>query len=914
MIVAPTKSTIAASASRLVALAVAVALAVPLALVGRAAAEPLACQREIARSAAKFGRTKLRALQKCSDAVVAGKSTGPCPDAKAVSAIGKASSKLQSAIARRCGGPDATCATTGDNDSLAAIGWDLGSCPNLAGGNCTNTLADCGDVATCILCIDEAAADQAVALYYDALASSSDAAVEKCQRTIGKESAKFFDAERKALAKCRDTALKAGAGSCPDGRASEILAKAEAKKVAKICAACGGPDKTCGGGDDLTVAQIGFPSTCPSVDPPGGTPACGAAVSSLTDLVTCVDCVTSFEAACGDAAGAPATGAYPAECNGGTAPTSTPQPTSTPGPTSTPADCGNGTVDPGETCDGTDDAACPGLCQPSCTCGTACALPNPMPATIALAARPGVDLDTGWTGVSHDLPGVDDAPTTSARLSGCDTDLGSPTCGQCNLSGPIEYQGPASNCRCVNTASPDGSSLSSCDPEAPICSGGETCECFYGPPLPLSSGAVPVCVVNRFDGPFSGTVNVAVAGTHAGEGASTVHLKSSVYNGLGATEPCPKCEGDVTARDGLAQGTCNGGARDGMPCDTAGLNVYFGPTSIDCPPAAASNIGDLTIAFKPATTGTSMLGTDRPCTATGGVPCFCSTCPTLAGEPCNTNADCPGSLVCGGKRCIGGTNAGTPCSGNSECPSGSCGRPGTPTQQNACIGGSCEPNPSDPSNPNDGVCPDGPYDTVCSLEPYRGCTGDADCNPPPAGNCSDCVPDQTCQSRPRQCFLDPIVRTGTPGTRDSILAATFCLPPTRSASINNVAGLPGPGAVLATDAHVLHRAALRERRHRQRRDLRRRRRRELSRRVRHRLPMSGGGDVRRRRRQPTERAVRRQRRRDLSRALSGELHVRAVLRRRNGQSAERAMRRRQHGRRRRLRRQLHAERLRQRHP
>lgn len=33
-----------------------------------------------------------------------------------------------------------------------------------------------------------------------------------------------------------------------------------------------------------------------------------------------------------------------------------------------PVICGDGNVDPGETCDGVADAACPGFCQPDCTC------------------------------------------------------------------------------------------------------------------------------------------------------------------------------------------------------------------------------------------------------------------------------------------------------------------------------------------------------------------------------------------------------------------------------------------------------------------------------------------------------------------------------------------------------------------
>ena len=753
-------------------------------------AEALSCKREIARASATFGRAKIKALQKCEDARVNGKYSGTCPDSKASTQISKASAKLQSSINKRCGGADRSCASTADNDSLASIGWNVGSCPNFEAGSCTNTITHCGDVATCLLCIDEAAVDQAINLYYDAFAASSDAVVKKCQRTIGKETTKFFDAKMKALGKCQQAVLANGSGACPDSSASTSIAKAEAKKVDKICKACGGPDKVCGGPDDLTRAQIGFVATCPAVDPPGSTPACGGPVAALADIVACVDCVTGFKADCVGAAGAPGAGAYPPECNGGSGGTPTPT------PTSTPSNCGNNTIDAGETCDGSDDAACPGFCQPDCTCGAPCTLPNPLPVTVALAARPGVDLDTGWSGISHDLPGVDDAPTTSARLSGCDTNLSSPTCGQCNVTGPIKYQGPANTCRCYNVANPDTSTLTSCDPEAPACGGGQSCECFYGPPLPLSSGAVPVCVVNRFNGTFAGTVNVANTGTHAGKGASEVHLISSVYNGLGATNPCPKCNGDVTARDGLAQGTCAGGARDGLPCDTAGLNVYFGATSLDCPPASAGNIGDLRVNFKPATTGTTTLGTDRPCTATGGVPCFCNTCPTAASEPCNTNADCPGGLRCGGKRCLSGTKQGTPCANNSECPSSSCAVPGTPTQQSACLGAPCELNPSDPTNPTDGICPEGPTDRACTLEPYRGCSADVDCNPPPAGNCADCLPDQICTTVPRQCFVDPIVRTGTPGTRDSIVAATFCLPPTRSASINNVAGLPGPGAVL----------------------------------------------------------------------------------------------------------------------
>lgn len=46
----------------------------------------------------------------------------------------------------------------------------------------------------------------------------------------------------------------------------------------------------------------------------------------------------------------------------------------------------------------------------------------------------------------------------------------------------------------------------------------------------------------------------------------------------------------------------------------------------------------------------------------------------------------------------------------------------------------------------------------------------------------------------RPCFLNPIVRTGVPGTPDRIGVATFCVP-RAGPPVDGVAGLPGPGAL-----------------------------------------------------------------------------------------------------------------------
>jgi hypothetical protein len=46
----------------------------------------------------------------------------------------------------------------------------------------------------------------------------------------------------------------------------------------------------------------------------------------------------------------------------------------------------------------------------------------------------------------------------------------------------------------------------------------------------------------------------------------------------------------------------------------------------------------------------------------------------------------------------------------------------------------------------------------------------------------------------RQCFVNPIQRTGAPGMPDRAAAALFCIPAT-SPAVDGVAGLPGPGAL-----------------------------------------------------------------------------------------------------------------------
>src|SRR6202008_1412713 len=139
----------------------------------------------------------------------------------------------------------------------------------------------CDQVGACLACVVKAAAAQADDLYYGAFQPAQPGSdVQRCQRAIGKESVKFFISKSKALRKCEDQVLLgATSGPCPDAATASAIASAEAKKVAKICAACGGADGACGGGDDLTPAAIGFAAQCPAVTIPGGA-SCGGPVAT----------------------------------------------------------------------------------------------------------------------------------------------------------------------------------------------------------------------------------------------------------------------------------------------------------------------------------------------------------------------------------------------------------------------------------------------------------------------------------------------------------------------------------------------------------------------------------------------------------------------------------------------------------
>ncbi len=197
--------------------------------------------------------------------------------------------------------------------------------------------------------------------------------------------------------------------------------------------------------------------------------------------------------------------------------------------------------------------------------------------TLTVTSNPGGDLDTGWTGIAHNSASISESKVT-VNLNDCDAT------GQCTVDGSALVGQP------------------------------------FGSPLPLSSGGVPVCVLNTFREAVTGTYNCV-----SGCGESTVHLTSSVFLVQDIAKPCPTCEGDPTPNDGQKQGTCNGGKAPGAPCDVGGISDQpsFGSTSNDCLPTGSS-VGELAIDISPLTTGTVSVTADQQCVSVGSVgQCFC---------------------------------------------------------------------------------------------------------------------------------------------------------------------------------------------------------------------------------------------------------------------------------------------------
>ncbi len=282
------------------------------------------CLRGIVAGYPNYERTSIKKRQKCQDAIIRGAHPAgyDCDaDPLTLVALASAESNLRKKIGDACGGNNHRCnaADTGHNadESLASIGWDIGSCPNFESAACTNAIGDCGEIVDCMACINSVAQSQMIALLDGQLQlSTTDHALTRCQREIGKRGIEFYWKKLKRLEKCERKVLSGDVTPpCPDADAVSDIGDLEAKMRENICNKCGGTDKHCGGSAaDRTPSEIGFVSSCPNVTIPGG-PSCGGNITTLDDVIDCVACVSEFKVDCLEAMSVPGAKSYPPECN-----------------------------------------------------------------------------------------------------------------------------------------------------------------------------------------------------------------------------------------------------------------------------------------------------------------------------------------------------------------------------------------------------------------------------------------------------------------------------------------------------------------------------------------------------------------------------------------------------------------------
>ncbi|HIF64614.1 MAG TPA: hypothetical protein EYQ35_10750, partial [candidate division UBP10 bacterium] len=380
------------------------------------------------------------------------------------------------------------------------------------------------------------------------------------------------------------------------------------------------------------------------------------------------------------------------------------------------------------------------------------------------------ELDSGTTGLGHNATLVEGFSLTFDTPKACvggatpgdacslDADCGGGTCDvTCNCDGTedCEIRGPALQGRCLTTLVP-------CDSGSECVSG--QCERFFGSPLPLSSGGVPVCVTTYFSDDIVGTANPST-----GQGEATASLRSRVHLGLTSDQPCPRC-GHLNDNPEVGDNfLCDGGPHDGLACTVGGFSPKFGGVSFDCPPDVTSNVSGqgLAIIFPRVTTRTDSQTAEISCTppynhggffsgkcthdplnasincttdtecqalhpkSTCGFNCHCGFCATASAPQGDPDQPCfnDGQCLEVGSSCIQGTGS-VPANAAQVSP-------------NACGVGFC-------GNDVTEECHDKTQGT-CSDRTYLSCTNDSSCIAQGAG---------TCVIVQKPCFEGTITREG----------------------------------------------------------------------------------------------------------------------------------------------------------
>ncbi len=296
-----------------------------------------------------------------------------------------------------------------------------------------------------------------------------------------------------------------------------------------------------------------------------------------------------------------------------------------------------------------------------------------------------------------------------------------------------------------------------------------------------------MCVINTVVSNASGTADCSTGASALSLPLnSEIFLDGDLFPNAPGIQVCPVCNHTCIAGTNLngpcnvdadcpgagagacaGSNKCHGGPNDGLACTPAdsvvGTLADF-PTSHDCPPSTALDIGGLPIAFALTTGTTSKTGQ----TLSGQNRVFCGFCRDV-------NAF--------------GTN---------------------------CFEGDPDTSPPVAGCPKNNLC-------TANLTPFNCCTGTGTetCNqsPKPCTTAAVCTdgngtwPD--CQQKDPGAFssstANTITETGAPSGdltdgagHASVLVSTFCIGPTFNKTVDNAGDLPGPGAVsLAGTAQLL---------------------------------------------------------------------------------------------------------------
>ena len=159
--------------------------------------------------------------------------------------------------------------------------------------------------------------------------------------------------------------------------------------------------------------------------------------------------------------------------------------------------------------------------------------------------------------------------------------------------------------------------------------------CFFGGPLTIpnnSSTPTSACVIITVAAPAAGTMNCS-----AGSAEIDVPLSADIFltgDSLPAVpgiQPCPLCQGGTVGVPG--SGVCNGGTNNGMACTPANTDVNgvngmdpSYPTSHDCPPLVALNIGAIPIGLALDSGTVSWTGVAANHPSSGQTRVYCGYC------------------------------------------------------------------------------------------------------------------------------------------------------------------------------------------------------------------------------------------------------------------------------------------------